>query len=323
MSLAYELTACTACGARDTRVVADAETLRSELESLWAFHTRRLVTGTPPRHLADRIAFSQPLAVRLVQCVACGLVYRNPIERAHEVHDLYAGEAPADDVLAALHATQRDALRAEARRLTSVVGRAGTVLEVGSYVGGFLSAAEALGWTVVGVDVNPAVNAWVRARGPRVIDGELADVAGVRADVVAFWNCFDQLADPAAALRDAHARTGDTGRVVVRVPNGDAYVRLRSAARGFRAAADLVLATNNLLAFPYRYGFTPTSLRRLFARAGFDVERVIGDTLVPLADRWTRPWARAEERLAKRVTRMLSRAGLLPPPWIEVYGRKR
>lgn len=323
MSLAYEITSCIACGAREARVIADADALRAELEQLWGFHTRRLAARTPPRHLADRLAFSQPLAVRLVQCADCGMVYRNPIERAHEVHDLYAGETPADDVLAALHDTQEAALGAEAARLTAVTGRAGTVLEVGSYVGGFLSAAQALGWTAVGVDVNPAVNAWVRARGQRVIDGELADVVDVQVDAVAFWNCFDQLADPAAALREASLRTVHGGWVVVRVPNGEAYTRLRRMPHGLRRLARTVLATNNLLAFPYRYGFTPASLARLFDRAGYEVERLVGDTLVPLADGWTRGWAREEERLAKRATRLLARAGVLPPPWIEVYGRKR
>jgi SAM-dependent methyltransferase len=162
----------------------------------------------------------------------------------------------------------------------------------------------------------------VRARGERVIDGELADVRDVDADVVAFWNCFDQLADPAAALRDAHARLRDGGHVVIRVPNGDAYARLRRAPRALAPLARLVLATNNLLAFPYRFGFTPRSAARLFDRAGFVVQRIVGDTLVPIADRWTRPWARHEERLAKGTTRLLKRAGVVAPPWIEVYARK-
>lgn len=322
MGISYEITPCIACGANDARVIADDETIRAEREALWAFHTRRLRPDVPPRRLADRLAFSQPPALRLVQCARCGLVYRNPIERAVTVGDIYSEEDVEPDVLSGLHATQLDALRAEARRLTDVVGRAGTVIEVGSYVGGFLSAARELGWTPVGVDVNPAVNAWVRARGERVIDGELQDVREVQADVVAFWNCFDQLADPAVALREAYARLHDGGHVVIRVPNGDAYARLRGASGAAAPFARLVLATNNLLAFPYRFGFTAGSAARLFHRAGFAVHRIVGDTLVPIADRWTRPWARYEERLVKGATRALQRLGVVEPPWIEIYGRK-
>ena len=322
MSIAYEPTSCIACGARDSRLVADGEALRAELEALWEYHTRRVVPGTPPRQLADRTAFSQPLALRLVECAVCGLVFRNPIERAHEVRDIYAGEAPTPDVLEKLHATQLGAMRAQARRLTRVVRRAGTVIEVGSYAGGFLAAARESGWTTLGVDVNAGVNAWARSRGMRVQDGELADVTGVRADAVAFWNVFDQLADPAQALRQASDRLKEGGVVVVRVPNGAAYARLRRVRAPASALAREVLATNNLLAFPYRYGFTPRSLARLLDRAGYAVVRTVGDTLVPIADRWTRPWARVEERVVKRATRLLARAGLLEPPWIEVYARK-
>jgi hypothetical protein len=50
---------------------------------------------------------------------------------------------------------------------------------------------------------------------------------------------------------------------------------------------------------------------------------VFGDVLVPIADRWTRPWAAVEERVVKGlltpVTRANGRIGLAP--WIEVYAR--
>lgn len=322
MDITYEITPCIACGETDARVVADADVIREEREELWSFHTRRLRPTVPPRQLADRLAFSQPPALRLVQCKRCGLVYRNPIERPADVSDIYSGEVIEPDVMSRLHATQLGALRAQARRLTDLFGRAGTVIEVGSYVGGFLAAARELGWTPIGVDVNPTVNDWVRARGEQVVDGELAAVRDVQADVVAFWNCFDQLPDPAAALREAHCRLRAGGWVVIRVPNGEAYARLRSAPAPIARFARIVLATNNLLAFPYRFGFTRHSATRLLHRAGFSIQHVVGDTLVPVADRWTRRWARHEEQLVKAATRALGRAGLVEPPWIEVYARK-
>ena len=52
-----------------------------------------------------------------------------------------------------------------------------------------------------------------------------------------------------------------------------------------RAAARAVLAQNNLLTFPYRWGFTPQSLTRLLSETGFSVRRIRGDVLVPVADR--------------------------------------
>src|SRR5258707_3730325 len=82
------------------------------------------------------------------------------------------------------------------------------------------------------------------------------------------------------------------------------------------------LAQNNLLAFPYRFGFTPGSATRLVERLGFRVERVVGDVLVPIADRWTRRWAAIEEHVIKRLVGPAARASRgerTLAPWIEAY----
>jgi hypothetical protein len=81
----------------------------------------------------------------------------------------------------------------------------------------------------------------------------------------------------------------------------------------------MLLAHNNLLGFPYRHGFTPRSLSRLLADAGFRTIAVVGDTLATIADRWTRPWAAVEERVVKSTLRATSR--IAPAPWFELYAR--
>jgi hypothetical protein len=107
----------------------------------------------------------------------------------------------------------------------------------------------------------------------------------------------------------------------VRVPNGAFYARFVRDASGKASApgplARLLLAHNNLLGFPYRHGFTPSSLTRLVQDCGFEVIRVRGDALVPTADRWTRSWARIEERIVKSpALRWLA-------PWFEIYARRQ
>src|SRR5918999_4768288 len=67
-STAYELARCLVCGSADGRQLADGESMRGEIESLWAFHTRRLHSRIPPKHLTDRLAFSQHAPLRLVEC---------------------------------------------------------------------------------------------------------------------------------------------------------------------------------------------------------------------------------------------------------------
>jgi SAM-dependent methyltransferase len=326
MSVSYELARCAVCASADARELASPDDVKSEVEALWAHHTRRLRPDTPPAQLMDRVAFSQHAPLRVVRCADCGLVYRNPVERVRELEAAYEDDSPTTDRMRALHETQRASYAAQAGRLTRVFGRRGSGVEVGSYVGAFLASARDAGWRFVGVDVNACANRFTRSLGFEVHDGPIESLdPDRRADVVAIWNCLDQLSDPASAIRTARAHLAPGGMVAVRVPNGACYAAMRPLLRTRLAPiAREWLAQNNLLGFPYRFGFTPHSLGRLLERSGFRVEHVVGDALVPIADRWTRRWAAVEERAAKLVMRLAARAsrGDRPlAPWFEVYAR--
>lgn len=314
----YELAHCIVCGHSQAELVADIEDIRREIEALWAFHQRRLKSDTPVTRLRDRVAFSQDPPWRLVACSDCGLLYRNPAERAFEVESIYARDCPAQDLLQALHDTQRKSYAAQAKRLRAMLPRGATVLEVGSYVGAFLSAARDLGLHAMGVDINPAVNRFTRSLGFNVRDGELGRIVDMdRVDAIAIWNTFDQLNDPRGAVIAAFARLRPGGVLAIRVPNGAYYRRMRLEASSGRGRA--MLAHNNLLTFPYRWGFTESSLRVLLEDVGFSAKRIVGDVLVPTADEWTRPWARVEERVVKRFIRGVGTPSAERSPWFEVY----
>jgi SAM-dependent methyltransferase len=323
----YEFAHCIVCGHSDAEVVAERDELRAEVEALWAFHEKRLLAGTPSDRLMDRVAFSEHAPIRLVRCNGCGLIYRNPVERTHELTEIYARAGPAPAAYQSLHDTQLPAVRAQARALRRVMGRPGSVLEVGSYVGAFLTAAREQGLAAEGVDVNASVNRFARAMGFAVHDGEMTGIdVGRTFDAVAIWSTFDQLADPRGVVNAASKMLRPRGVFVVRVPHGAFYARLRRSlvdAHGMqRGVIRAVLAQNNLLSFPYRWGFGVPSLRRLFGESGFEVERVRGDVLVPIADEWTRPWARVEEKWTKALMRLIARSSRRHAPWIEVYARR-
>lgn len=327
MSVAYELARCAVCGEADARELASSDDVRAEVEALWAFHSARLRPRTPPEQLMDRVAFSQHAPLRLVRCRLCGLVYRNPVERKTELREAYTDSSPTTERMRALHATQRASYATQARRLADVFGRRGSGIEVGSYVGAFLAAARERGWQFAGVDVNACANSFTRSLGFHVHDGTLESLDNdARVDVVAIWNCLDQLPDPVTTLHAARERISPGGMLAIRVPNGACYAALRPLLS--TPAASLArewLAQNNLLGFPYRFGFTPSSLERVLSRLGFRVERVVGDVLVPIGDEWTRRWARVEERLVKQFGGIAARVPVADralAPWIEVYARQ-
>lgn len=321
MTQPYELGDCPACGGDTADQVASAEDLRAELEALWEFHTRRLRPDTPHPHLTDRLVFSQRPALRLARCRRCGTLYRNPRERA--VEQIYESDAVPAEVMDRLFESQRDTYRVQAQRFARIAGRAGRGLEVGSYVGGYLDAVREHGWHFRGVDVNEAAVRYARSRDLDAVVGTIHSLDDdARFDAVAIWNCLDQLAEPRIVVATAHRLLRDGGMLAVRVPNGAFYARVRRWLHTPLASISrALLAYNNLLGFPYRTGFTPASLARLLRSEGFQVVRTRGDTLVPLADEWTRGWAAGEERMLKAVLRRL--AGGRTAPWFEMYARRR
>lgn len=324
--LSYEPARCVVCGHTDAVLIADQEDIRAEVEALWEFHQSRLKPATPPERLLDRVAFSQHPPIAIVRCRECGLVYRNPVERTHELTEIYARTTPAADVLRSLHETQLSAVRAQARELRRVLGRGGTGLEVGSYVGAFLSAARDEGLQVEGLDINPEINAFTRRLGFQVHDGTLATFDRERRfDTVSIWNTFDQLPDARAAVIAAAELLTAGGVLALRVPSGEFYARMRGFMKHrlapVRRVARAVLAQNNLLTFPYRAGFGVRSLSRLLHDADLEIAHVRGDVLVPTSDEWTRGWARREEAIVKRLLHVIARRPRWAP-WIEVYARR-
>jgi SAM-dependent methyltransferase len=323
-SIAYELARCPVCNGAESREIAGPDDVREEMEALWAFHTRRLRDDTPLERLTDRVAFSQAPPLRMVQCTRCETVFRNPRERSFEVTEAYADETPSMETLQALHDTQRSAMMAQASRLTEVAGRPGRGLEVGSYAAGFLDAVRCLGWRFEGLDINESANEFARALGFTVSSGDLTSFrTSTPFDAVAIWSCFDQLPDPRAAARAAGALLRDKGVLAIRVPNGAFYAAVRRRLDGVAGpVARALLAHNNLLAFPYRHGFTVRSLTLLLEDTGYEVVRTHGDALVPIADEWTRGWAAAEERMVKTAMRALAALDTDGAPWFEVYAKR-
>jgi SAM-dependent methyltransferase len=301
------------------------------------FHAARL-RSSRRGEFEERASFTRSDEACLFECRGCGLLVRWPRPSPDSNLRRYAEDRYPDDRLAEMIASSS----AVHRRQVPVVRRLVTtptprIVEVGSFVGGFLEVARTAGLRAVGVDPNPQLVESCRARGLHVVEGTLAayarDRAGTDTDVVAIWNTFDQLADPRPELEIAARLLRPGGLLAIRVPNGVSFRalhglrdRARGAARGFFEAC---LAWNNLLSFPYLHGYGLASLDRLVPRYGFDRARVRGDVLGPLVGAASRSFARSEEAAVKRLQRawiaLQARdpASPLPAaPWLDVYYRR-
>ena len=324
-SIAYEFARCPVCNGADSHEIAGADEVREEIEALWAFHTRRLRDDTPPDRLTDRLAFSQPPPLRLVQCARCETVFRNPRERAFEVIETYADETPSLETLQSLHDTQRATFeRAGSRDSRTVAGRPGRGLEIGSYAAGFSTPrARPDGISRGSTSTSRRTNS-LRSLGFPVTSGDLVSFR-TRSRSTPSRSGIASTSSPTRGqpARAAHGLLKPNGVLAIRVPNGGFYATVRRRLDGIAGpVARALLAHNNLLAFPYRHGFTVRSLTLLLEDTGFEVVRTHGDALVPIADEWTRGWAAAEERMIKTVIKALAALDTDGAPWFEIYARR-
>jgi SAM-dependent methyltransferase len=333
-----EVVRCVVCGAGTETVVCSEDEVRAHFEYLWMFHRRRLRSGpngVPPRSaLETRTDFTQHYATDIVACTECGLLCRNPRPSAQAIRRAYASEEYGARRLDDMFAANLRLYRPKVRRLRRYIDgdHAASVVEVGSFVGGFLAAGSEFGWNMLGVDVSEEMTAYCESRGLRTQRGTLADaeIEPGSLDCVAIWNTFDQLTNPESTLAAACKALRPGGCLVLRVPNGNCF-RLgarwmhrlpRGASNWIRAS----LAWNNLLGFPYLYGYSPRTLDRLLARYGFQRVALHPDTLVRLSDEQTKLWASWEERLLKLSCRIAwyletlrSGSVVFTAPWFDAY----
>lgn len=329
----FVTTSCVVCGGRTFIAICTAKDVAAQLHYLEHFHRRRLCTRSTDE-FADRATFTQDYVTNVVACSGCGLVFRTPHPSAQAITAAYQSDHYGQARLAVLFTAQLHSYRRKAQTLQRLLprNRRASVLEVGSFVGGFLVAGQERGWEMLGVDPGEEVNAFCREKGLPVYCGTLAELplTAPRVDAVTIWNTFDQLPDPEATLARVRHILQPDGLLVIRIPNGECFrwavTQLRTLPRPGSHWLLATLAWNNLLAFPYLYGYSVRTLDRLLRGYGFTRVAVQYDTLMLLADRHTKRWATVEERLLKSLCMFAARIEQLRAanptrivPWLDIY----
>jgi SAM-dependent methyltransferase len=309
-------------------VVCTAAEVRAQLEYVDRFHRRRLRRSAARGDLRDRSDFTQDYATDILSCASCGLVYRRDQPRATTAVATYASDRYGRERLEALFASQVELFRPRAIRLASMVrknGRIPVVIEIGSFVGGFLTAATELGWNAIGIDPGREVGEFCRAKGLTVVEaaGDQAMFNIGCADAVVVWNTFDQLPNPQATLEEARRWLHSDGIFALRLPNGASFHACMQRLRRLPAAASaplrIAMAWNNLLGFPYLHGYSPETVDRLLVRFALRQVTIHPSVLPRLADATTKWWAVREEQLVKSVWRALTRLDARAAPWFDAY----
>lgn len=311
---------CPVCGSTASRPAISAADVQQEIRRRERFVLARLGRKPSRAEAKDLTDFMHGFAAPLRACSGCGLLLR--AERHVRDADSYSEDPNDPDIMRQLFPRYVQAFRNKAPGFRDVLRPHPDVLEIGSHLGAFLQVAEEWNWTALGLDVGADTSDFARANGLAVRREMVEDtrLPSRSFDAIFVWNCFEQLTDPGASLDAMYRLLHPGGLAVIRVPNARFYLlmRLRDQA---------ALAWNNLLGFPYLYGYAGAQLIQIARDHGFEFVRGFDSELVtmPFPDLSTETRA-LQQATSRKVgqwsVRSTVRLDELTGPWIELAFRK-
>jgi len=304
---------CPLCDSRDLDLLVPRERIAEELELRAEFWEKRIDGHIDAAEMKDRtdVVLATPGEIRI--CRPCGILVR--IDHAPS----FEGDPYADYVMEQMLRVQIDAFRHKEPHYRPLLREGARVLEIGSYVGGFLHVAAEWGWSPLGIDIGNDTAHFSASRGYPTRKASLEECTFDDAsfDGVFIWNTFEQIEDLNALLDEVRRIIVPQGLVVIRIPNALFY--LAASTLGL----DDPLAYNNLLGFPHRYGFGTHSLDALLRAHAFEPMTHRGDTLIPPSRTRVAAWARQEATAINDAIRRVAGAftmmgePTIAAPWIE------
>lgn len=302
----------TECPHDQREVVASPEDVAREIELRRAFFLSRLEGPLDECDLRDLTEMTTNDPAAIDGCERCDVLVRSDSKRTAT---RFARDHYEQRTLRSLHDLHVATFTARPW-IRELLPPGSRVLEIGSYVGGFLETARQWGWSAAGIDIGRETAAFTQAEGYEVTTErfERSDFPRASFDGIFIWNCFEQMTNPNEVLARARSIAKPDAPLVIEVPDGAVY---RDAQRAFSEGEPRVeaspivqqLAYNNLLGFPHHFGYSESSLTRIVGGAGFSLRTLHRVAAIrPLRERLTAKALEEEKRVA--------------PAWIEaVFGR--
>ncbi len=195
-------------------------------------------------------------------------MWRRPVRRRRDIVDDYSNDEYLTDELVNLRCAGLE----EICQFTEVFAACGIspssrVLEIGSYVGAFLSVSRELGALAIGIDPNPRLINFTSSYGLDTRVGTVDDLLleTDSFDVVAVLNYLDQVPDPASDLRLVRTMLRPGGSVLIRTPNAE---WLRSTYRSDDNERRIAACLAGVYGLPFARAFSLQALDRTLNAAG-------------------------------------------------------
>ncbi len=204
----------------------------------------------------------------VVRCRNCGLIYTNPRPTRKEISRYYPSRYSAFSFSqgGVVGLLRRALLEREVRKVRSLMGEVGRVLEVGCGTGEYLVALQQVkGWSVMGLEPSPYAAQIAKERGLEMVTGTLeeAGLSDEAFDLVILRHVLEHLPSPSHTLGEVRRLLVDGGFCLLTLPDiGSWEAKLMG-----RFWYDLDLPR-------HLYHFTKMSLFNLLAKHRFRVHRI-------------------------------------------------
>jgi SAM-dependent methyltransferase len=314
-------------------VLAGAEQLREECKLREEFVRQRLTRRPTPGELKDLTDFFHAEDADLLCCATCGLLMRREYEQPPAQE--YADEHYDRSAIDRQYPRFVEAFRQREHPFRELLPPNAVVLELGSHIGAFLQVAGEWGWQAEGVDPGKDSGDYARSQGFTVHAGTIEEsrFPAESFDGVFIWNCFDQIENPESTLTECRRVLKRNGLLTVRTPDGKFYSlckKLLNTSDRSNDSEQFVLRTmgyNNLLGFPYFYGYSRETLQKLIERYGFSLAGAQPSELLAFPLPEEPGWVKQEEtRISSELgflenSVLADAAGISIGPWVEVWFR--
>ncbi|MGI8958376.1 MAG: methyltransferase domain-containing protein [Bryobacteraceae bacterium] len=324
---------CPVCSGTVFSTLVPSSKIDEECRVRERFVKERLARPATGDELKDLTDFFHQQAADILACEGCKLLHRD--EHEPPPAETYSEDEYDPSVMEHLYPRYLEAFRRKEKPYCALLPRGAEILEIGSHYGAFLQTAQEWGWRAEGLDIGRDTSRFARSKGFTVHSKEIGECGFGKhsVDAVFIWNCFEQIANPKPTLAECRRILKPDGLLTVRTPNGLFYAlcetllagqNLRSGAAEFLAEA---MGYNNLLGFPYLYGYSAVTLDRLVKQFDFRCEGMLNSELLTLPLPENPDWVEKEEHAISHEVRMLAssvlanREGTLAGPWIEVWFR--
>jgi SAM-dependent methyltransferase len=323
---------CPNCDNKTFATLIPEAAIRKETILRARFVAERIEAIPPRAERKDLTDFAHGRPANILECARCGLLVRAE-EESNDL-DKYANDQYDPGVMEHLFPRYAEAFRRKEQPYRSLLPSSAKILEVGSHFGAFLTVANEWGWKATGVDVGRDTTSFAQSKGLVAYRGtiENCNFPSSHFDAVFVWNCFEQVAEPHATLAEIRRVLKDGGLLVLRTPN-TLFYRVSEQFLALKPTSELAtwvrraLGYNNLLAFPYLYGYESKLLVDIASAHRFQCEGELNAEVITLTFPVLHDWI-LEEAYATRAALLgwneldrAAAAGNLTGPWMELFYR--